>query len=225
MTSAELALYVNSRVIVKAAEFDRILSVEQSLASAAGQAMFMLEEAHRQAQELKAEALQAASRTHAEACQRGYRQGLQQASGELAELIVRTRSALAHSWQTQDGNICFLVTQVLAKVLAESDAEPHFFESVARRVMRAVRDQRFLVFKVAPEQLTVARAAVARAVAASGAPEFVEVQAGSEIPVGGCLIQTADSEINAGLNAQLEVLHKALMELFGQAGNQLVKPP
>ena len=88
MTSGDLAIYLNSRVIVKAVDLDRILSAEQCLASAARQAELMLEEASRQAQQLKADAQQAASRLHAEACEQGYQQGRQQASEELADLII-----------------------------------------------------------------------------------------------------------------------------------------
>lgn len=183
MSSGELAQLVRARSILKAADLDRILSVEHYLANARATADLVMQEANHRALKMSAETQLAADRLKIEARESGYQQGLQQAREEQAESIVRNQTELARSWMQKDQKISFLVTQILGKILAESDAQPHFFAAVTRRALRTVRDQRLLVFKVSPEQLDIARSCVARALAEHHAPGFVEVLGEPEIPV------------------------------------------
>ena len=238
-----LAEFAGSLVVIKAAELERIQSVEKYLAGAARHAAEIQAQAELLAQRLRTDAQQAAqSAAHHiehEARQRGYQDGLLQARAEQAEtlrrmhaeqagILLRAQTALARSWQLQDDKISFLVMRVLAKILAEPDAAPLFFASVAKRVLRAARQQKLLVFRVASEQLDIANTFIAGAVAELHAPPFIEVLADPDLPLGACLIETDHGEINASLDAQLAVLQAALAEVFGagrHTADELLQAP
>ncbi len=214
MAADELTALVRSQRIIKAAQLQQIHSVEQWLAQTIAQAESILKQAHSQAAKLHLEAQEAAERLAFAAREHGYQQGLRQAKESLASTIAHNQSALAQSWHQQDEKLVHLVMQTLSTILTEEDPQQQFFASAARRVLRVARDQRFLVFKVAPVQLELARSSIERVLADSGAPNFVDVLAGPDLPLGACLIECEHTRIDASLATQLEALQRAVTAVF-----------
>jgi flagellar biosynthesis/type III secretory pathway protein FliH len=214
MAAAELAALVRSQGIIKAAQLQQIHSIEQWLAQAVAQAEAILQQAHLQAAKLQLEAQEAAERLAFAARERGYQQGLHQAKESLASTIAHNQSALAQSWQQQDEKLVHLVMQTLCTILTEEDPQQQFFASAARRVLRVARDRRFLMFKVAPAQLELARSSIERVLADSGAPNFVEVLSEPDLPLGACFVECEHTRIDASLATQLAALQRAVTAVF-----------
>lgn len=216
MNTEELALFVRSRALIKASDFERIRSIEAIQAQASHQARAEVTQARLQAERIRAEAQESAERLESAARLRGHQQGLIEAKEFLAQSVIHNQGALAQSWRAQEQKLSHLVLRTLEKILTQDDAQTQFFDSVVRRVLLAAREQRFLLFKVAAEQLELVRCRVAQVLAQHGAPCFVEVRADPDLSVGDCLIETGYTQIDASLGTQLEALQRGLFAVFAR---------
>jgi type III secretion protein L len=216
MSTEELAGFVRSRALIKASDFERILSIEAIRVQAESRAQAVVTQARLQAERIRAEAQESSERLEAAARLRGHQLGLLEAKEFLAQSVIHNQGALAQSWRAQEQKLSHLVIRTLEKILTHDEAQTQFFDSVVRRVILAAREQRFLVFKVAAGQLELVRSRVAQALAQHGAPCFVEVQADPDLSVGACLIETGYTQIDASLGTQLQALQRALSAVFAR---------
>lgn len=213
--------FLAGRALIKAADLNQYRKADELLTEARAQADAILSEAeailsqaHAQSRRQREElAHQIAGEVAGERL-RGYAHGRQQAADECASLLIEHRARLSREWREQDSRIIDLVMTVLGRLLREEDLGAGFFARVAERVLREAQNGRPLVIRVAPSQLMVARERLRQAWEAQDVPRFIDLQAAPTLPEGSCRIESDTQSIDASLDTQLEVIHKALRQAF-----------
>jgi flagellar assembly protein FliH len=146
----------------------------------------------------------------------GYAEGL--ADGHRAGLAQTTAAALAmgealrelHELRGQMADELERDAVELALALADKivagalDAKPERVIDVVRGALRRLADRRQIVVLVDPEDLEVVSGAVGELRAQAGGVELCDVQADRRVGRGGAVVRTAEGEIDATVETQLQ---------------------
>jgi len=152
----------------------------------------------------------------AEAVQRGREEGFAAGLADAEEHNAPLRTALAEAVRGLEREIeeAAAVTEKraveLAIALAEKilhaslDADPSLVVSVATGALRRMANRESVVLDVNPADVDIVRDAAGRIQAELGNVARLEVAAERRVGRGGCVVRTAEGEIDARLDAQLE---------------------
>ena len=196
--------------MVPAEEARLLFEARDVLESARLQAAQILADAREEAQRIRFQAV-AAARTQADAL---LAQALQDAERRRAEALARESAELARKVVGAEERTAALVIRVLGKLLGERQGEERFFSGVIQRVLGTVREEKYLLLRVAPEQLDSAQRAVDEALASRGAAPFVSVTADPRLRRGDCRVETEFGVLDAGLDTQLQAIRSALEQVW-----------
>ncbi len=168
------------------------------------------------AERLLAQAIAEGEQIREQAHAEGYAQG--RAQGHQDGLAQSTAAALAmgeslrelHELRGQmadelERDSVELALALAAKILAGAlQAQPERVVDVVRGALRRVADRRQIVVLVDPEDLEVVSGAVGELQAQAGGIELCDVQADRRVGRGGAVVRTAEGEIDATVETQLQ---------------------
>ena len=156
---------------------------------------------------------QARAEGHAEGRAEGHRDGLEQttaaalAMGEALRELHELRARMADELER---DAVELALALAAKILAGAfEAQPERVVDVVRGALRRVADRRQIVVLVDPEDLEIVSGAVGDRSkigqqAQTGGIELCDVQADRRVGRGGAVVRTAEGEIDASVETQLQ---------------------
>lgn len=158
-----------------------------------------------------AEMAEAAEALRAEAREQGRREGLEaarhQAESALRALAVAVEEVAEERRRSADvleREAVELALHLADKVLCTSlEVKPELVLDVVRGSLRRVVDRERVTVMVNPADLELVRDAAGTLTGALGGMERLEIQEERRVPRGGCVLRTADGEIDARIGEQL----------------------
>ena len=174
----------------------------------------VLAAAHAEAHAIRAQA-------HAEGRAEGLSDGLAEttaaalALGEALKGVHELREQLANDMER---DAVELALALAAKVLAGAlDVQPERVIDVVRGALRRVSDRRQIVVLVDPSDLEVVSGAVSELQAQAGGIELCDVQSDRRVGRGGAVVRTAEGEIDATVQIQLDRARAVMIEALPSA--------
>jgi type III secretion protein L len=193
------------RRLLKAADVKAIADARALLDDAAAEA--------EQSREAAKEAYEAAKR-------QGYDDGLAAGKDQLAARLVELSDEGARLVSDFEARIPEIVMSALRQILGTFD-DTELVVRTLRQALRMFRHQTDLTIRVPPDRFDELRARVQELRADSGTGAYVEVVADRHLVAGGCVLESELGSVDAGIEAQLAVLERAMrQELAGRAGNR-----
>lgn len=161
---------------------------------------------------VQAETAQAAEALRAEARDQGRREGLEAARLELQPAAQALAAALAEvteerrrSTDVLEREAVELALQLAEKVLCGAlEAQPERVLDVVRGSLRRVVDRERVTVLVNPDDVELVRDAAGSLTGALGGMERLEIHGERRVSRGGCVLRTADGEIDARIGEQLD---------------------
>jgi flagellar assembly protein FliH len=164
-----------------------------------------LETARAEAEQVRADARAAG---HAEGYAAGLEAGrveLEAAAAALAAALEQTREARTAATEALERDAVALSLALAEKVVAGALAiEPESVVAVVRGALRRLSERERVVILVNPEDLDLVRSATDGLRAELGGIEHAEVQADRRCERGGAMVRTAEGQIDARVETQLE---------------------
>jgi flagellar assembly protein FliH len=176
-------------------------------------------EARKEAQRIMAQA-------EAEGRERGYAAGLEegrlaleqarQALEAAAGSVLAAREAFVEQAEARAVELAFLLAE---KIVATSlGVRPELVLDVVRGTLRRAAERDHVVIEVNPTDLELVRAEAAEVAAQLGGVRQLEVVAEQRVGPGGCVVRTAEGEIDARIETQLERAEELLRDALGSHG-------
>jgi flagellar assembly protein FliH len=124
------------------------------------------------------------------------------ALAEAAHGIHELRSEVVHA---VEADAIELALALAAKVLAGAQlARPALVVEVVQGALRRISDRRSITVLVNPADLEVVRAAIGELTARGSGVELCEVQSEERVAPGSAIVRTAEGEVDASVQTQLE---------------------
>ena len=175
----------------------------------------------------EAEAIIAAARLQAEAIQReaeqaydaekrrGYRDGHEEGKLETAEQIMDVLGATVEFYAGIEQRTGQIVMQMLRKILGQFDNETLTYQ-IVRNALTAVRAQKQVTLRVAPEQVEALKARMDTLLHGFPSIHFVDVVGDRRLNAGDCILETEIGVVDASIEVQLKALERSLAKRLGQ---------
>ncbi|CDI03404.1 putative Yop proteins translocation protein L [Candidatus Competibacter denitrificans Run_A_D11] len=175
----------------------------------------------------EAEAIIAAARQQAEAIQReaeqaydaekqrGYRDGHEEGKLETAEQIMDVLGATVEFYAGIEQRTGQIVMQMLRKILGQFDNETLTYQ-IVRNALTAVRAQKQVTLRVAPEQVEALKARTDTLLHGFPSIHFVDVVGDRRLNAGDCILETEIGVVDASIEVQLKALERSLAKRLGQ---------
>jgi len=135
----------------------------------------------------------------------GHRAGEESLAAALAKLAVQKQGLVA----SLEPILVEVVMEAVGTIVRKLGRE-HLFGEALSALGDVLKQARWAVLRVAPDQVDAAQAALASFVTESGLGAVAQVVADDGLAPEDCVFQTDLGEANAGLAVQLEALHAAI---------------
>jgi flagellar assembly protein FliH len=169
----------------------------------------ILAEAHAEAQAIREQA-------QAEGRAQGHADGLAETTAAalaLGEALRGVHELRAQLTEDMERDAVELALALAAKILAGAlEVQPERVVDVVRGALRRVADRRQIVVLVDPADLEIVSGAVGELQAQAGGIELCEVQADRRVGHGGAVVRTAEGEIDATVQTQLDQARATMLE-------------
>lgn len=153
---------------------------------------------------------------YAEGRAAGHQEGLAQttaaalAMGEALHELHELRGQMADELERDAVELALaLADKIVAGAL---DAQPDRVIDIVRGALRRVADRRQIVVLVDPQDLEVVSGAVGELQSQAGGIELCDVQADRRVGRGGAVVRTAEGEIDATVETQLQRARELMLE-------------
>jgi len=202
-----------SEILKKAASAASVAGgkvVARELLSASAQAAQVLEQAHREAEQILAEAAQARQ----EAVESGFRHGHEQGAAQWFEALRRARERVAEAAEHARPEIARLALRVAEKILRQRlELQPDAIVPMIDEALRVFLAQNHsrVVLRVHPDDASVLAARQQRWLERNPAIEGLAVVPDETVGRGGCRIETESGTVDATLETQLGVIERHLL--------------
>ena len=176
----------------------------------------------------RAEADRIRAEAHAEGFAAGRAEGLEQgreqalsAGGALQEAIRGVGEVRDQAAEAVERDAIELALSLAAKViLATLQVRPELVVDVVQGALRRVAGQRRISIVVNPADLETVRAALGDLQSQSAAVEQWDLQPDARVPAGGALVRTAEGEVDASVQTQLERAGEVVLSELGSRREQ-----
>lgn len=145
---------------------------------------------------------------------RGYEEGVQEAKLEMAEQMIDVVSGTVDYLAKIEKEVIEVVTRSLERILGEID-DDELIVRIVRDSLHAVRNQKQLTLRVAPEQLQAVKARVDEILADFPAIVDLQVTGDSRLSKTGCILESEIGIIDASLEGQLATIRKSFEKTLG----------
>lgn len=177
----------------------------------------VLAEAHRQADQMRQDAVR---RGYADGLQAGqqdglqqYQQALEQLKTDLQKLVDALLAERRRLWEEMEPQVIELVMEIARKVLREElQARREATLSIIKHAIRRVGDTEHVRIRVHPDDLHIAREHREDFLAICDGVKQIEIVDDQRVGGGGCIIETANGIIDASLRTQLQAVENALKQ-------------
>ncbi|SJM31806.1 type III secretion system stator protein SctL [Mesorhizobium delmotii] len=181
----------------------RILRAAEARAWQDGHAF--LDEARRDAQQLR----DAARRAYAAEYAQGYEDGKAQGAADAARLVGETAVKVDRYLGGLEAEIVNLALDVVRRVLGEFDASMLVAKAAAQAVTE-IRRAKYLKVRVHPASVNRVRDELNAALRESDLGMTVEIDADDTLATGACILLTDIAVIDASIEAQLDAIAAAI---------------
>jgi len=185
--------------IVRAEEYQAVLSAEEIVADARRQAESIIARANEEAEQLKEE---------------GFQQGLAEGRLDMAERMVDTVSRSVDYFASMEARIVGIVTKALRKILGEIDHRERIV-SVVRNALALARNQTKVTVRVSPGEMQTVQDKIEDVMRPYPAVQFIDVVADGRLTAGGCILETRIGVIDATVDVQIQAIEKSLAKTLG----------
>jgi type III secretion protein L len=135
----------------------------------------------------------------------GYADGYARANTEFAEKLARTEAEIADFWTFQEDRLAELVAAVLHR-LAPALSAPDLIRELVTKAVQDVRDERWLVVRVHPQNVSAARRALEGLKAEYPHLANIDASGNLELGVDDCIIESPNGFVNASWSVQVNAL-------------------
>jgi flagellar assembly protein FliH len=160
---------------------------------------------------------------YAEGLAQGRQDGLEQATAaalSLGEALRELHELRAQMADEMEHDAIELALALASKILSGAfEAEPERVLDVVRGALRRVTERRQLVVLVNPEDLEIVSGAVGELRVQAGGIELCDVQADRRVGRGGAVVRTAEGEVDATVETQLQRARELLLSSGGDGGS------
>ncbi len=181
----------------------RILRAAEARAWQDGHAF--LDEARRDAQQLR----DAARRAYAAEYAQGYEDGKAQGDADAARLVSETAVKVDRYLGGLEAEITHLALDVVRRVLGEFDASMLVAKAAAQAVTE-IRRAKYLKVRVHPASVNRVRDELNAVLRESDLGMTVEIDADNALATGACILSTDIAVIDASIEAQLKAIAAAI---------------
>ncbi len=162
--------------------------------------------------EANAEAERIRERARAEGYEQGRAAGHQLGAGEIARAAGALGSAAeaigalrTDTAQAVEADAIDLALALAGKILAGAlQARPELVVEVVQGALRRISDRRTITVLVNPADHETVRAAIGELTARGSGVELCDVQADERVQAGAAIVRTAEGEVDASVQTQLE---------------------
>ena len=149
------------------------------------------------------------------AAKEGYRAGLEEAKediGALRDAIANFVSAKKDVFEYIAPDILEISVDIARKIIKkEIEQNPEAIIGMILEVMENLsKEETKITVRVNPMQADLVREELPKAVAQKGTEARITVMSDDSVETGGCIFQTSNGIIDAGLETQIEILKEAL---------------
>lgn len=180
----------------------------------------VLAKAHAEGEQIRA---QAHAEGYAQGRAQGHQDGLERttaaalAMGEALRELHETCGQMADEIERDAVELALALASKL--VAGALEAQPERVIDVVRGALRRVADRRRIVVLVDPEDMEVVSGAVGELQAQAGGIELCDVQADRRVGRGGAVVRTAEGEIDATVETQLQQARELMLEALADVEN------
>lgn len=179
--------------------------------STAHDARAIIEEARAEAARIVAEAKQVyeSERT------RGFEEGSEQAKLEMAERMIDAVGSVVDYLGTVEHDMVEVVGRAMERILGEI-GDKEIIVRVVKNALAAVRNEKHLTLRVAPDQVATVRERMNEILALYPIIVDIQVSGDARLRKTGCILESEIGVIDASLDGQIEALKKSFERMFGE---------
>ena len=152
---------------------------------------------------------EAAKRAYAAEYAQGYKDGKTQGEIDAARLMVDTSAKVDRYLAGIEAEVAGLALDVVRRVLGEFDVGT-LVAKAAGQAVSEVRRAKYLKFRVHPQNVGHLRDELDAVLQDSDLGMSVEIEADDTLAPGACILSTDMAVIDAGIEAQLEAISRAI---------------
>jgi type III secretion protein L len=182
--------------------------IEGAVFDAAQRAREIVAEAEAEARRILADVEPARARAAAEAVAAGHAEGL----AEAAATVVRAAAERDRRLAALEGEVVALALDVARKILGRELSDPAAVVDLAARALAEARERREVTLRVSPADAPALRRAEGRLGALLARAPGLVMREDPALSPGHVVVETEAGRVDAGLDAQLAALERALRE-------------
>lgn len=168
----------------------------------------ILEQAERQATQIRQKAEDQREEVLAAAREAGRQEGLAQAT----EVILRARQERARIVEAAEPEIIRLALAVAERIVGTAvQLDEDLVLKISAQAIESVRHQRELVLRVNPEDAVLLRNGRKKLMDMLGRTKDIAVREDPEVERGGCVVETENGSVDAQLRTQIQMIEQALL--------------
>jgi type III secretion protein L len=168
-----------------------------------------------EAAQADAAAIRAAAREAFEAERlRGHREGVEAARLEAAEQMIANVGSTIDYFEKVEGRMTELVLQCLRRIVAGFDDRERVI-TVVRNALAAVRNQKQITLRVAPDRLEMLKAATDELLATYPGIGYLDLVADTRLHDDACIVETEIGIVEASMESQITALGRAFARILG----------
>ncbi|THF57269.1 HrpE/YscL family type III secretion apparatus protein [Pseudothauera rhizosphaerae] len=146
--------------------------------------------------------------------ERGYQDGLEEARLEAAEQMIENVSRTIDYFGKVEERMVDLVVQAMRRIVAEYDDRDRVV-MVVKGALGAVRNQKQVTLRVAPDRLDMVKQATNEILAAYPGIGYLDLVGDARLKGDGCILETEIGIVEASLDGQVEALRRAFSKILG----------
>jgi len=182
---------------------------------AAAYALWQEADALIEAAQADAAAIRAAARDAFDAERvRGHREGVEAARLEAAEQMITNVGSTIDYFEKVEQRMTELVLQCLRRIAAGFDDRQRVI-TVVRGALAAVRNQKQITLRIAPDRLDMLKAATDELLAAYPGIGYLDLVPDSRLHGDACIVETEIGIVEASMESQIAALGKAFARILG----------
>ncbi len=168
-----------------------------------------------EAAEAEAAAIRAAAHeAHEAERQRGYQEGQEAARLEAAEQMIANVGSTIDYYEKVEGRMTDLVLQAMRRIVADYDDRQRV-TTVVRGALAAVRNQKQVTLRVAPDKVDLLKQATDEILAGFPGIGYVDIVGDGRLSGDACIVETEIGIVEASMEGQIAALGRAFTKILG----------
>jgi type III secretion protein L len=163
----------------------------------------------------EADAIRAAAReAYEEERKRGYEEGMAAARIEAAEQMIANVGSTIDYFEKVEDRMTELVMQAMRRIVGDFDDRKRVI-TVVRGALAAVRTQKQITLRVAPDKLDMLKSATDELLATYPGIGYLDLVPDSRLRGDACIVETEIGIVEASMEGQIGALGRAFAKILG----------